>query len=59
MENEISYEEQLESISKLLDVSLQFGLEVEVIYYALEKMKENPKYSPVEAFALGVTEFVK
>lgn len=59
MEKEITYEEQLESIGKLLDVSLQFGLETEVIYYALEKMKENSKLTPVEAFALGVTEFVK
>jgi hypothetical protein len=49
----------MESIGKLLDIALEYGLEVETIYYALEKMKENPNLSPLEAFSLGVTEFVR
>jgi hypothetical protein len=50
---------ELEAIGKLLDTSLEYGFEVEVIYYALKTMKENPTLNPVEAFTLGVTEFIK
>lgn len=51
--------EQLETISQLLDVAIEYGLEVEVIYYALDYMQKDPKVTPAEAFALGVTEWVK
>lgn len=51
--------EQMEAIDKMLDSVIQFGLEVEVIYWALTYMKENPEVSPAEAFALGVAEWVK
>lgn len=52
-------QEQLETISKSLDVALEFGLELEVIYSALEYIKKNPAVSPAEAFVLGVAEWVK
>jgi predicted RNA methylase len=51
--------EQMEVISTQLDVALEYGLEVEAIYYALKYMKENPTVTPAEAFILGVTEFIK
>lgn len=51
--------EQMEAIDQMLDSVLEFGMEVEVIYWALKYMKEHPEASPVEAFALGVTEWVK
>jgi hypothetical protein len=51
--------EELELIGNQLDLALEYGLELEVIYYALKTMKENPTLTPAEAFALGVTELVK
>lgn len=56
MENK---KEQMEVIDKMLDSAIDFGMEVEVIYWALMFMKENPNVSPAEAFALGVAEWVK
>lgn len=50
---------ELEALGKLLDTALEYGFELEVIYYALKTMKENPNLNPLEAFTLGVTEFVK
>ena len=51
--------EELEFIGNQLDIALEYGLEVEVIYYALKAMKEDPKLSPSEAFILGVIEWVR
>jgi predicted RNA methylase len=50
---------EIEFIGYMLDSALEYGLEVEVIYWALKYMKENPTTSPAEAFALGVAEWVK
>lgn len=50
---------QMEAIGNMLDIAMEYQLELEVIYFALKTMKENPTLSPVEAFALGVTEWVK
>jgi len=52
-------EKELEAIGKMLDTALEYGLELEVIYSSLKTMKENPKLNPAEAFALGVTEWVR
>lgn len=51
--------EQMEAIDHMLDSAMQFGLEVEVIYWSLKYIKDNPNVSPAEAFALGITEWVK
>jgi len=59
MEKEMNITEQKDIIDKGLDTAIQFGLEVEVIYYALKAMKENPKLTPAEAFVFGVAEWVK
>lgn len=55
--NEVANE--ITAIGKLLDVAMEYGFEEEVIYYALRAMKQNPNLSPVEAFSIGVTEWVK
>lgn len=51
--------EEMQLIGDMLDSALEYGLEVEVIYGALKYMKENPATSPAEAFALGVSEWIK
>jgi predicted RNA methylase len=59
METEIDIINQKDVIDQGLDTAIQFGLEVEVIYYALKAMKENPQLTPAEAFVFGVAEWVK
>ena len=51
--------EQLEIISQVLDQALEYGLEVEVIYWALKAMKEDSSLTPAQAMTLGVLEWVK
>jgi hypothetical protein len=51
--------EQMEAISNSLDIAIEYGMEVEVIYFALMHMKKNPDTTPVEAFLLGITELIK
>jgi hypothetical protein len=51
--------EQMEAIGDSLDIALEHGMEVEVIYFALMHMKNNPEATPVEAFVLGITELLK
>lgn len=56
---EINTEEQMDAISDLLDVALEHELELETIYYALVYMKNNPTATPLEAFQLGISEWIK
>lgn len=51
--------DQMDVIDKQLDVAMEYGMEVEVIYYALKYIKENPTITPAEAFCLGISELVK
>jgi hypothetical protein len=51
--------EQMKIIDSQLDVAIEYGMEVEVIYYALNYMKENPTVTPAEAFYLGISEWIK
>lgn len=51
--------EEIELIDKMLDTAIEFGLEVEVIYWALNYMKQDPTVTPAQAFALGISEWVK
>lgn len=46
-------------IGVLLDEAMDNGLEVEVIYYALKVMQEDPTLSPAQAFQAGMDEWVK
>ena len=51
--------EEMELISKGLDTALEFGLEVEVIYFALNAMKADTTLTPSQAFYYGVAEWIK
>lgn len=59
MEKNKETTDQMQVISDMLDTALEYGLEVEVIYWALEYVKKNPDVTPAEAFALGVVEWIK
>jgi len=59
MNTESDIKKQLEFIGAGLDAALEHGLELEVIYFALKYMRENPNVTPAEAFALGITEWIK
>ncbi len=56
---DITVSEQMDAISDLLDVALEHELEVETIYSALTYMKQHPTATPLEAFQLGITEWIK
>lgn len=51
--------DEMQAIGDMLDTALEYGMEVEVIYWALKYIKDNPSATPAQAFALGVTEWVK
>lgn len=59
----VSKEKQLEldmkNIKVCLDAAKQHGLEVEVVYWALQFMKETPSMTASEAINLGFDEWVK
>lgn len=59
MENKLTTLEEMEIIGSGLDAALESGLEVEVIYFALDAMKKYPNMSISEAFLFGVAEWVK
>lgn len=52
-------QDQMQAIDQMLDSAIEFGMEVEVIYWALKYIRENPSATPAEAFALGITEWVR
>ena len=59
MENQPNIQDEMQAIGNGLDHALEFGLEIEVIYFALKAMKENPTLTPAQAFFSGVTEWIK
>lgn len=52
-------QDDVKVIDELLDQVIEQGLEVECIYWALKTMQENPTLTPGQAFALGLTEWIK
>ena len=46
-------------IGDVLDQALEHDLAVEVIYWALKYMKENPTTTPAAAMTLGILEWLK
>lgn len=58
MLHEISKQE-LDQIGDQLDLALEVGLEVEVIYWGLMAMKQNPELTPAQAFGQGILGWVK
>jgi hypothetical protein len=51
--------EQMVLISQLLEGAKEYGLEAEVITWALKSMQEDPSQQPYEAFAAGYNEWIK
>jgi hypothetical protein len=47
----------MEEISELLESAQEYGLLTEVVYSALEAMKENPELEPHSALAIGLEEW--
>lgn len=52
-------EDELIVIDQILDRAIEYGYEVEVIYWALKAMQNNPELTPSAAMTLGVTEWIK
>lgn len=51
--------DEFEAIQIALKGASEFDLQVEVVWYALRYMKENPRLSIEEAIDLGFKEWVK
>ena len=51
--------DEFEAIQNALKGASEFNLEVEVVWYALKYMKENPRLTIEEAINLGFKEWVK
>jgi hypothetical protein len=51
--------DQVSLISDLLSRMESIGLEPEIIFSALEAIKENPNLEPYEAMSIGFSEWVK
>lgn len=62
-DNDISFsqipEEEMKAIDEILDHAIEYGLEVEVIYWALQYIKKNPQVTPSQAMFFGVSEWIK
>lgn len=52
-------EEDMRLIDEELSNAIEHGLEVEIIYWGLIAMKNNPTLTPGQAFILGITEWIK
>jgi len=52
-------QDDLKTIEAVLDQAIEYGLEVEVIYWALESMRQDSNISPGQAMTLGVLEWIK
>ncbi len=53
------YSAQFCALDELLEEAEAHSLEIEVLYSALQAMKDNPSLTPVEAMQQGVGEWVK
>lgn len=49
----------LEYIQSLLDESAEYGLTSEVVFFALQSMKNNPNLTIAQAIQMGYDEWVK
>jgi hypothetical protein len=55
----MSAQTDMKVISVLLDEAMEYGLEVEVIYFALKLMREDDAITPPQAFQEAMNEWVK
>ena len=51
--------EELKIIGNAIKNASGYGLEAEVVTFALKSMKENPQLSIVEAMIMGYEEWIK
>jgi hypothetical protein len=51
--------DELLVVADLLDEAKKYGLEAEVVYFALKYMKKNSDLSIIEAITYGYDEWVK
>lgn len=51
--------EELNTANNILKDAEQNGMQVEVVYYALKFMKEDPKLTITDALMLGHDEWIK
>ena len=51
--------EEFEAVKNAIKGASEYGLEVEVIVFALKYMKENPRLTVKEAISLGYEDWVK
>lgn len=48
-----------EAVENTLKAASEFGLQTEVVWYALKAMKENPRLTIEEAINIGYEEWAK
>lgn len=51
--------EEYEAVRNVLKDASEYGLEIEVVIFALKYMKENPRLTVKEAIFLGYEEWIK
>jgi len=51
--------EELDAVAQTLKISGEYGLECEVIAFALKAMKYNPELTIIEALECGLGEWIK
>ncbi len=51
-------QEEADYIDKWLDAGIDQGVEIEMIYFALQAMKKNPNLSTVEALISSFEEWI-
>lgn len=51
--------DEFDAVKNALKGASEYGLEVEVVVFALKYMKENPRLRVEEAIGLGFDEWVK
>lgn len=57
MDDKSHFPETIDYIHHRMRIVKQYGLEIEVIVFALRAMKQNPKLTVVEAFECGCDEW--
>lgn len=50
---------QMDLMADLIKESFDYGLESEVVFFALKAMKNDPSLDPHQAFSIGYSEWIK
>ena len=51
--------DEIKAIHSILQEAKEYGLEAEVIWSALNSLKNNPTQTPIEAMENGMNEWIK